>query len=280
MEVNGVGLQTPSIIQTKTIQANTDVEETSAHTPESPEVQEPVEAQQQEDDGSETKGVIQNLLNGHFKGVADVRLRINHFEELSAIESGQQKVAADEKITDLLNAVDSVVSNIPEPSVSTSSVDDEAPEETTEDEIVTIASLHEEFINAVNLLNEEFQAAQSPSAVELVAGIESAFDMFVGSLRELLAITIEEDEPASQDGDDTTDQEPEVLPGTVQDPVSELKNVFTTAANELNDALKGSQALPELSQPSGNGIAYNKFLETYNELYGIQSSNEAAYGYA
>jgi hypothetical protein len=35
MELNGVGLQISSIIQTKAIQANTDVEETSAHTPES-----------------------------------------------------------------------------------------------------------------------------------------------------------------------------------------------------------------------------------------------------
>ncbi len=39
------------------------------------------------------KDVVQLLQEGHFKGVADVRLRINFFEELSSIKVGEiQKV--------------------------------------------------------------------------------------------------------------------------------------------------------------------------------------------
>ena len=45
-------------------------------------------------DESSQKGVIRNLQDGHFKGVADVRLRINFQAELNAIrqESGSALV--------------------------------------------------------------------------------------------------------------------------------------------------------------------------------------------
>jgi PIN domain nuclease of toxin-antitoxin system len=38
-----------------------------------------------------SKGVIRNLLNGHFKGVADVRLRIVHKQELTELNTSQVK---------------------------------------------------------------------------------------------------------------------------------------------------------------------------------------------
>ena len=44
-----------------------------------------------EQGGFSPKGVIRNLFNGHFKGVADVRLRIVHKGELDALETGQVK---------------------------------------------------------------------------------------------------------------------------------------------------------------------------------------------
>ena len=44
---------------------------------------EPLEGQSGED--GELKGVIRNLLNGHFKGVAGIRLRISHYDELKEI---------------------------------------------------------------------------------------------------------------------------------------------------------------------------------------------------
>jgi len=40
---------------------------------------------------------------------------------------------------------------------------------------------------------------------------------------------------------------------------------------KLEAAMTGSQTLPPLSKPSGNGAAYGKFLEIYNSLtWGFQ----------
>ncbi len=93
MEVMGVSSQITPVIQTETVhQANPAVEEI----PES-------EATEQSKDGK-ADGVIRNLLEGHYKGVADVRLRINHFEELAAIESAQLKALAEQEVAGLLGS--------------------------------------------------------------------------------------------------------------------------------------------------------------------------------
>jgi hypothetical protein len=55
--------------------------------------------------GEEGQGVIGLLQEGHFKGVADVRLRINFFEELAAIEAGVLKTASEGSINGVLGAV-------------------------------------------------------------------------------------------------------------------------------------------------------------------------------
>ncbi len=53
----------------------------------------------------EGQGVIGLLQEGHFKGVADVRLRINFFDELAAIEAGELKTASEGSINGVLGAV-------------------------------------------------------------------------------------------------------------------------------------------------------------------------------
>ncbi|HUU85634.1 MAG TPA: hypothetical protein VM243_19215, partial [Phycisphaerae bacterium] len=58
-------------------------------------------------DGEKVPGVIRLLEAGHFKGVADVRLRINFFEQLSArAEAAAQPVVQDEsrQLVETVNA--------------------------------------------------------------------------------------------------------------------------------------------------------------------------------
>ena len=55
---------------------------TDAEIDEPPVVDEPAP----EEEAREARGVIRLLQEGHFKGVADVRLRINFFEELAGAE--------------------------------------------------------------------------------------------------------------------------------------------------------------------------------------------------
>jgi len=46
----------------------------------------------------------------------------------------------------------------------------------------------------------------------------------------------------------------------------DMKAAFDTALNAFISSLGEVKILPELSQPKGNGAAYTKFLEIYNNL--------------
>jgi len=65
-----------------------------------------------QESSEEQKGVIRNLLEGHFKGVADVRLRINHFEELSAIENSQLKSVVTENIDNVSSPITETINGL------------------------------------------------------------------------------------------------------------------------------------------------------------------------
>lgn len=49
---------------------------------------------------------------------------------------------------------------------------------------------------------------------------------------------------------------------------------FDAALDGLGNALSGATVLPPLSEPSGNGKAYEKFLAIYNDLYGVATGGE------
>ena len=56
--------------------------------------------------------------------------------------------------------------------------------------------------------------------------------------------------------------------------IEDLQSAFTTATNELTQAFAEVRILPELSEPNGNGVAYEKFLAIYNELRGLQTPTD------
>jgi hypothetical protein len=56
--------------------------------------------------------------------------------------------------------------------------------------------------------------------------------------------------------------------------IEDLTSLFDTAVGELKDTLSNTSALPEISEPNGNGVAFEKFLNIYNDLYGIETSGE------
>ncbi len=273
MEVEGVSSQALPTIQTS--QTEPTVEETPQEQPQSGETTETETMEQAESDSGEIKGVIRNLLDGHFKGVADVRLRINNFEQLAIIAEENLKAAAEEKIASLLDTIDSGINNLPDSSEPLTA--EGASESEDETETVTVTGLHQEFDNEVNKLNEEFQSAQTPSTDDLVIGIEGAFSVFIGALQDLLAPTVENNSSADKDVATTTDDEPQATGPTEPDYQSlldELEDAFTTAIAELTEALNAVQILPELSGPGGNGAAYENFLAVYNTMWGIGADQD------
>ncbi len=279
MEVDRVGLQVPYGHQFKTGIGKEPKPKNTDDTPP------PAKAESQPDvnsngDAQDTKGVIGLLQEGHFKGVADVRLRIIHSEKLLAMEQQQLQVVAIKKIDGLLESVGSVV--------ETFLGADEAPaqsaEESAEQDSPDVNELQDaftQFSQAVNLAKDEFLNSQTPSKDTLLGNLDSAFKSFV----ELLVIP--SDSPLEMSGEngtptntttelDSTNPDGQENGGTVE-PIEEpqspfqsflenLEAAFAVAIDNLTSSLDEVKVLPELSEPKGNGVAYDKFLAIYNEL--------------
>lgn len=310
MKVDGITSPQPNFGHTR-IKSQSDAqlpqvqpEQDAAKMPESA----PAEFEESQD--NEIKGVIRNLLDGHYKGVADVRLRIVHYDQLQALQYEQQKTAIGPEISDLLTAIQAAVDNIPELNqpLETGQVLEESGQ------TLTVSGLYAGFSDAVNGLVEQFNSGRDQSTNDLLNGIRNTFAEFVSSLQNLLVPQAEEppvdpeiietldleesgqtssneeilltetQEPILPELEDDTLPEDPVLPQDLGIPaqpdyptlISELENLFSLQMNELTGALDSVPALPQLSEPSSNGAAYKKFLAIYNELWSIQPADAPA----
>ncbi|MCZ6682418.1 MAG: hypothetical protein O7B26_04485 [Planctomycetota bacterium] len=233
----------------------------------------------EEDDGNsdEGLGVLRNLLAGHFKGVADVRLRINFFDELSAVANESAAAAASEEVNGLINTVNSQIDKL----LSGLEIEQDASD--------GVAELLAGFGTAVDEGLDQFSSDGDREAFAQL--IESAFDSFVQQLRDLLyppeqpeAPSTDETDPADETagestvaavegeklapGDETTIGDTIETTPTPDDPLADLISAFSEALASFMQSISTSSQLPELSEPSGNGVAYDKFLAIYNEMLG------------
>ena len=254
MKVDGISLQGEQVFKAKMpVPAQLEVEEIPQDSPPTAQVDEPSPTEPQSDiqntdDIEDGKGVLRLLQEGHFKGVSDVRLRINFFEELNAIEAGKLQAVAEQKVNAVLESVGGIVDTFLE-------------EEN---------DLTEEQTAGVSMLQESFVQAASGYTNEPVADLNNAFDDFVEALRNLFTLPAQ-----TQEENTTTEAEsPDAPELPWQTFIEDLQSAFTTTANELTQAFAEVQILPELSEPNGNGVAFEKFLAIYNELHGLQSTSD------
>lgn len=182
------------------------------------------------------------LQEGHFKGVSDVRLRINFYDELTALETEKLQSVTEEKVSGVLESVCAVVNSFLE-----------GENKPTDEQITTISELQDTFIQTAG-----------GNHSEPVADINTAFEDFTEALRNLFAPAQEQDITTDTENSDTTE-----LPW--QTFIEDLQSAFAAAMDELAQALGEVQILPELSGPNGNSVAYEKFLAIYNELRGLQT---------
>jgi hypothetical protein len=256
MKIDAINLQAKPFIKPKTPdRLEPEVEKTNQGPPDPPHVEDPSSSEPQSElqEIDTEKGVLRNLLEGHFKGVSDVRLRINFFEELAAIEAAKLQTVTAEKVTGVLESVGGVVTKFLE-----------GQNELTEDQITSVIEFHEQFTQAAG----EYQ---NEPAVDLT----TIFDEFVEALKNLFTPpepTQQENTTPETENNDT----PEGV-GTTDAPwqtfLVNLQSAFTDASNELTKAVADLKILPELSEPNGNGVAYEKFLAIYNELRGLNTAD-------
>ena len=184
-----------------------------------------VEGEQSEQ--TDSHGVLRLLQEGHFKGVADVRLRINFHDELAGIQAAAVDAAAGEKINAIMGSIGGVVNSFLQENTL------------TEEQTATVLATKENFVQAASATGEN-------PAVDLTA----AFEAFITALQNLFA----EDSAVNRQG-----------------LIENLQTTFVAGMAELTDAVSGVSALPPLSEPKGNGVAYDKFLAIYNQINTSQS---------
>jgi hypothetical protein len=250
MDIQATGIQPKPFVQPKqTEQLESGAEQITQESPDTAPSPEPSSELQEIDT---EKGVLRLLQQGHFKGVSDVRLRINFHDELAAMEAAKIRAVTEDKVNSVLESVDSVVAPFLE-----------SENQLTQQQTSSVIELHEKFNHA----SVEYQ---NERAVDLT----TAFDDFVKGLRDLFAPTViipeETTIPETEHEGITESSSTTELPW--QTFLDNLQSAFTTASDELTQAVADLRILPELSQPSGNGAAYEKFLAIYNELRGMNTT--------
>ena len=223
--------------------------------------------------------MLRNLLAGHYKGVADVRLRINFFDELNAAANETAAAVASEEVSGLVGTVNT--------QIDTLLGGLEIEQETSDG----VAELLAGFGAAVDEGLGQFSSDGDREAFAQL--IESAFGSLTQQLRELLYPPEQPEEPptdetvptdetdgegdgtvaAAEGGETPPIHEPipddtiETTP-PLEDPLADVLSAFSEALASFMQSISASSQLPELSQPSGNGVAYDKFLAIYNEMLG------------
>jgi hypothetical protein len=216
------------------------------------------------------RGVIRLLQEGHFKGVSDLRLRINFFDEIAALETAQLQTITQEKTDSALASVATVVTSFLEGN------------DLTEEQSAAVADAQQAFEQAVSEAEDQTQALSNAFA-EFLAALQSLFtppaepeaeppppDAEAQATGEESSEEIMEEPPAEPPQEPT-----EELPAADAGPdwlafVESLQAAFAAAMDDLTSTVNAASALPPLSEPNGNGVAYDKFLAIYNEMLGVE----------
>lgn len=164
-------------------------------------------------DTEKAKGVLNLLESGHFRGVADVRLRINFFEELNAREQNRVQGAVEEGLTNLTSTV---ANNLQELL---------APLELDEETQTAIDGLVADFSSTVASLADDFSSGTLADADALANALQSAFTDLAGQIQSLL-------NPSDPDAD----------AGETSESLADLMLTRTTSKEATSDSLE-AQAL-------------------------------------
>ena len=280
---------------------------------------------QETESGEKTRGVIRLLQAGHFKGVADVRLRINFYDEIQALESQNLKTVAAGGFESLNQTVQDQITALKDSGLlneeQTTALDDflaslqEAQNESLNGDGISVQELIDSFRakleSLMALLNPPAPAipaaAQEPEVPAEPAVVPEeptipAEPQAAGPEEpiEPAAVPQEPVEPAAVPQESIEPAEPQAAPEEIpvagieeqQPPVEEapvpvpvipvepqpaepsplqllvanFQESVQQAIDGLQSGMTSSSALPPLSEPSGNGKAYAKFLAIYESM--------------
>ncbi len=207
------------------------------------------------------RGVIRLLQEGHFKGVADVRLRINFAEEIAALQSNANARAAGAGPAPIIEAADAVIEEF----LAGNEVD---PETVQQLEVARDA-----FAASLQNIFDSFAGTPNAAAQSLLDSLSAAIDEFLAAVEALVPADVPEpvggEEPAVESTEAPTVDGALALGQLVE----KLREALQAAVDGLQSQFDAAEVLPPLSSPSGNGRAYEKFLAILNGLYDQQSGS-------
>lgn len=207
-------------------------------------------------------GALRQLEEGHFKGVADVRLRINFHEEIAHRQQQQVQEIVQEGLATLTDTVAAhAETRFP-------------PDRLTDEQAETFHQLFATFDASARDAGAAFAGSDGPDMEALSGALQDAFDTLHTALAHLL--TPETAEPATTPTPPVTEEPADAETSDVDDAAGNsvfadflngLSEVFTHALENLKEAVQTVDVLPPLSRPAGNGKAYAKFVARYTQLY-------------
>ena len=240
-----------------------------------------------EETSTKQRGVLRLLEEGHFKGVAELRLNIRFHEELQNRQQTRTANVLEDSFSEIEKVVDEGLETL-----TAGFADNEATAE-------GLKKAGEDFITALQQTREQFLKGGAASPEDLSDTLAQQFAEFEAAVNSLLEPqeTTPEASPAesmkeeplqtAQTQETTTDPaaaanvgetqvspETETVAGetrTVADPLAGLRQAFLDELEQMSQNLD-SVTLPELSEPSGHGRAYDKFLAIYQQLHNPQGS--------
>ena len=211
------------------------------------------------DEAQKLPGVIRNLMEGHYKGVADVRLRLVHADHIAALqlEADEGLAAATRASTvgELQGAVDAFVA-----------------ENSTGDEAVdgALGAAASAFNTDVGQANSSLEAALATLEESLRrvlqpvgAAVENpGTEVVVGEPED----GVSEADPATQGA--TAIAEPGVVGTQLEedDPIRDLMAQLRAIVDAAQADPTAQSLLPPLAADKGSGKAYAKFVELYRAM--------------
>ncbi|KAF5056117.1 hypothetical protein DSECCO2_370750 [anaerobic digester metagenome] len=240
------------------------------------------------DDEGGARGVLRLLQEGHFKGVADVRLRINFFDELQAagaanagreLESGVQDLIA--KLGDTSERPLAALLGTDDMTAEDLAVLADGFRQDAEDILARFRSGGMDLNGAQDALEAALLSLAEPAVPAAEPAAEPKTGTTADTIPEMAAdIAAEAEAPVENTEDLSTtitaasqDQEGSEPPDQPTDtPVPSaydlLRTELTKLMADLRQSVADTQALPPLSSPRGSGQAYAKFLEIYTTMLG------------
>jgi hypothetical protein len=241
-------------------------------------------------------GVLRLIQSGHFKGVADLRLRINFHEQLSAIQEGQRLEAVDSLEDRLILSLQEVW-NREEFSSLFSGITEE-----------NIQSIYEELESSIAVAFENYRNTADTDSllIDLTSGLEHFQNQLQNFFQQLAekstAVDFESSADALEDNSEVPSNDAEEVkagdraeepdqpsPGSSENlteadfsekrPLHEifLETLDMSLQGEVDSIrafLQGLQYHPEPAS-SNPGRAYEKFLAQYQDLTSPPRNDEA-----